>query len=145
MKKTWIRLIIGVAVVIFLSTVLFTIKQEKQPQIVIGHIAPLTGDAGVWGQWAKDGIEVGIKEINNKGGINGKEVVVIHEDTQGKPEEAVAALKKLINVNGVQAIIGDITSSGTLACAPIAEQTPFIINQANRTSNNTSHLPKYIK
>src|SRR3972149_8364316 len=88
----------------------------------IGAILPLSGDAASWGEAGKEGIELAIDEVNGKGGINGKKVAIIYEDTQAQPEKGASAMLKLTSIDKVPAVIGDIVSATTLAAAPIAEK-----------------------
>jgi branched-chain amino acid transport system substrate-binding protein len=143
MKK--LGIIIGVIVVVGLVVVLILTQPKKESSVIkIGHIAPLTGDAAIWGQWAKEGIELGVDEINSKGGVKGKKIIVIHEDDQGKPDMGVNAINKLIKVDKVQAIIGGITSGVTLACAPIAEQNRVVLLSHGAAANKISYAGDYI-
>jgi branched-chain amino acid transport system substrate-binding protein len=143
MKK--LGIIIGVIVVVGLVVVFILTQPKKESSVIkIGHIAPLTGDAAIWGQWAKEGIELGVDEINSKGGVKGKKIIVIHEDDQGKPDMGVNAINKLIKVDKVQAIIGGITSGVTLACAPIAEQNRVVLLSHGAAANKISYAGDYI-
>jgi len=46
----------------------------------IGATLPLTGDAATWGNNTKEGIELALKEINDKGGVKGRKLVVVYEE-----------------------------------------------------------------
>lgn len=90
--------------------------------IKIGFIGPLTGDAVALGKDALNGVMLAVNEINTKGGVNGKEIEIVAEDTRctGGADGANAA-QKLVNIDDVVAIVGGLCSSETLAAAPIAE------------------------
>jgi len=99
-------------------------KKEKQPEVIkIGAILPLSGTAGKYGQWIKDALEMARGEINNKGGIKGKKLIIIYEDDQAEPKLAANAMQKLIVADRVPIIFGSWASSCVLAQAPIAEKT----------------------
>jgi len=118
---------------------------KKVPEdIKIGHIAPLTGDAAIWGNWESDGIELAVEEINKAGGIVGKKVRVIHEDDRGDPKTCVSAIQKLIEVEKIKVIIGSSLSSTTLACAPIAEKNKVILLSPSAQSPKISEAGDYI-
>src|SRR5574340_893151 len=76
----------------------------------IGFIGPLTGDLAYAGVNMKEAVEIARDEINGKGGINGKKVEVIFEDGKCGPKEAANAGNKLINVDGVTAMLGWVCS-----------------------------------
>ena len=90
-------------------------------EIVVGEYGSLTGNTATFGQSTKNGSEMAFAEINQAGGLLGKQVKLIVEDDQSKPEEAATAVTKLINQNNVQAVLGEVASSRSLAAAPICQ------------------------
>ena len=73
-------------------------------------------------------VQMYVKEINAKGGVNGKQLELVHYDTSGKAKEAVNFAKRLIKKDKVDLIVGGSTSGSTLAVIPIVEKNkvPFI-------------------
>lgn len=112
--------------------------------ITIGHIGPLTGFMGAYGDQERQGIDLAIEEINAKGGINGHKLVAVHEDDQMDPTMATNAINKLITINKVPAVIGEISSSVTLAVAPIAERNRVVLITHFANSNAISNAGDYI-
>lgn len=129
-------------VIIFFMLILFS-SCSRNDQILIGHISPLTGENARWGIWERDGIELAVEQINQGGGINGRTIRVIHEDSQGDPKVAISALQKLINQD-VQAVIGATLSGTTLACAPIAEENKVVLMTPSAQSPKISAAGEYI-
>src|SRR5262245_18825051 len=74
-------------------------------EIVIGEFGSLTGTAATFGISTKHGIEIAVDQVNKAGGLLGKQVRVIVEDDQTKPEEAQTVVTKLINKDRVIAIL----------------------------------------
>lgn len=112
---------------------------KKQPETIkIGVVLPLTGDGAAYGQKEKNGIELAIQQVNESGGINGKKIKAIYEDSQGVPAPAASAVQKLINIEKVQVIIGDAFSSPTLAMVPIADQSKVVIMSPSASSPKLS-------
>src|SRR5690349_1682012 len=64
------------------------VSNASDTTILIGEVGSLTGAQATFGISTRNGIELAIDELNAKGGINGKKVVVRVYDDQGKPEEA---------------------------------------------------------
>ncbi len=95
--------------------------------IVIGAALPMSGDVSYYGQDSRRGIDLALDEINAKGGINGGQVRVIYQDTQGQGAVAVSAVRSLLDVQHVLAVIGGGTSTETLAMAPIAEREQHVL------------------
>jgi len=99
---------------------------DKDP-IKIGAILALSGESGMWGKNTRNGAEIAINEINATGGILGRKVEIVYEDSKGIPNDAIAGVNKLISTSKVQCIIGDVTSSDILAVAPICEKNKIIL------------------
>ncbi len=72
--------------------------------IKIGAIGVLTGDYSKYGLAAKEGVDLYIKQVNAAGGVLGKQVEIIWEDTQADSAFAVSAYNKLIDQDEVVAI-----------------------------------------
>lgn len=117
-------------------------KDEKE--IKIGVLLPLTGSAAVWGENAKMGLEIALEEVNQGGGVKGKKVKLIIEDSQSDPSKAVSALQKLISTDKVSVIIGDIASSSVLAMAPIAEKAKVVLLSPGASNPDISQAGEYI-
>lgn len=101
--------------------------KAKPGELKIGVLFPLTGDAASYGKKGQKAIDLAVKAINAKGGINGNKVAVIYEDSRAEPKTGVTAIRKLINIDHVPAVIGGIVSAVTLPCAPIAEENQVIL------------------
>jgi len=142
-RNLWIG--ISIAVVVALAIVLIVNQTKKEAEeIKIGAILPLTGDLATYGENAKDGIILLSEEINAKGGINGKTVVVVFEDSKAQPGQGVTAMQKLINVDRVLSIIGDVASSPTLAFAPIANKNKIVVVSPAASSPDITNAGPYI-
>lgn len=96
--------------------------------IKIGAIMSLTGTAATYGQSGKNGIELLEKEVNSKGGINGRKVKFMFEDDEGKSANAITVGEKLIDQEKAVGIIGPLLTSCCLSFGPIAQkdQVPMI-------------------
>jgi branched-chain amino acid transport system substrate-binding protein len=82
----------------------------------------------VQGTQVKDGLEVVAKMLNDQGGVNGRPIELVIEDTQGLPEKARAGVEKLITRDKVVAIVGEHQSSNVLAGMEVAHRyhVPYI-------------------
>ncbi|MEW5855656.1 MAG: ABC transporter substrate-binding protein, partial [Myxococcota bacterium] len=89
--------------------------------ILFGEYGSLTGSEATFGISTKQGIETAAKELNDAGGVLGKKIKVIVYDDQGKPEEAVTAVTKLITQDKVHVVLGEVASSRSLAAAPVCQ------------------------
>ncbi len=82
--------------------------------IRIGAYGPVTGPAAFLGLGARAGMELAVQEINSAGGINGRKLEVTFEDDMFSPAKALAAVKKLIEQDGVFMIFGLSGSNPTV-------------------------------
>jgi branched-chain amino acid transport system substrate-binding protein len=112
--------------------------------IKIGLFGDLTGQTSSFGQSTKNGIELAIEEINAAGGINGKKFQLVSEDDQGRPEQAKTVVSKLINQDKVQAIIGEATSTNSLAAAPVAQEAHIPMITHGSTNEQVTQVGDYI-
>lgn len=87
----------------------------------------MTGEASKYGESSKRGINLAVQEINSEGGIQGQRLFVVYEDSKADPKDGVSAFQKLITVNKVPAVLGAMSSSVTLAIAPIAEKRRVVL------------------
>ena len=98
---TFLVLIVNVGSALAEST------SEKPPH-KIGVILGLTGPASTWSQNSLRGLELARDEINSSGGINGRKIELLVEDSRTEPSKSAAAYQKLVNVDRVRVVIGDI-------------------------------------
>ena len=116
--------------------------------IKIGMVGTISGEQAVDGQNMTDAITLVKEELDALGGldVDGKKVQIefIIEDTEAKPEIASNAVQKLIEQDGVLAILGPNNSSDILACGEIAQaaQVPEISNTA--TNIKVTQIGDYI-
>ena len=100
---------------------------EPTPPVKIGAIYGFTGFANVWSAQARRGIEMARDEINQSGGINGRPLEILFEDSSTSAKGAVSAFNKLVRVDKVDAIVGDIISFVTLPLVPLAQANKIVL------------------
>ena len=120
--------LISFAWLIFCACMMNATNAKSAESIKIGAVLPFSGGVELYGGQAKLGIDLAVKEINAGGGILGRPVEVIFEDDKTNPEAALDATRKLIERDGVLAILGPITSRNLIAIAPTVERlkTPLL-------------------
>ena len=121
-------------------------NQQGQPstEILVGEFGSLTGTTATFGISTRNGIDMAIDEVNKEGGLLGKNVRVIVEDDQGKPEEAQTVVTKLITRDQVIAILGEVASSRTMAAAPVAQQNRIPMISPSSTNPKVTEVGDYI-
>ncbi len=111
---------------------LFTVSVFAQDVIKIGVQAPITGKFASEGQSIDKAVRLVVEQVNKKGGLLGKKIVVITCDDEGKAVKAAICARKLVN-DGVIAVIGSYTSTCTEAAEPIYYRAGVL-----QTSDGTS-------
>jgi branched-chain amino acid transport system substrate-binding protein len=116
-----------------------------QDVLKFGIPLPLTGTNAKFGEIEKKSYEIALEEINAKGGIKGKKVVLEFEDSQGKPEISRSIVERLIDVKKQPVIFGEYSSSSSKAVAAVAEErkVPYMV-VTGATDDITQQNYKYV-
>jgi branched-chain amino acid transport system substrate-binding protein len=95
--------------------------------IVIGHHCDLTGVISSWGYWHDKAAKAAVELINKGGGISGRKVELVTEDTESNPAPGARKLRNLIQRSNAEFIVGSVHSGVMLAALPIASElkTPY--------------------
>jgi branched-chain amino acid transport system substrate-binding protein len=116
-KKTLGALALVVALV---AAALFVRSRHQTRGVRIGVVLPLSGSMAEYGENGREGLTLAAAELSSQYGI--KEFELTYQDSREAPQDTVQAVRRLIDVDHVQFIIGGLTSSGVLAAAPYAQQ-----------------------
>jgi branched-chain amino acid transport system substrate-binding protein len=137
------RFSVTVAFLFLLS--LFAPQAFAQDVLKFGIPLPLTGTNAKFGEIEKKSYEIAMEEINAKGGIKGKKVVLEFEDSQGKPEVSRSIVERLIDVKKQPVIFGEYSSSSSKAVAAVAEErkVPYMV-VTGATDDITQQKYKYV-
>lgn len=109
----------------------------------IGAILPLTGPGALWGNNTRKGAEIAVEEVNKTGGINGKKLLLISEDSKGVAKEGVAAAYKLISADKINVVLDDAVSSVALAIVPIITENKLPTISTGSTNPKLSGSSPY--
>src|SRR5262245_15037637 len=85
------------------------IVKAQADAIRIGHLTPLTGFLGPLGEYAVMGVKLAQDEINAGGGVMGRKIELVMEDSVN-PQNASAKAERLIELDKVAMIIGEVSS-----------------------------------
>ncbi len=111
---------IGVAVIIAILALVFFLQGGKEKPIKIGAILSITGAGSYSGEEVRDGVLLAIDEINSWGGINGRKLKLIIEDSKTNPQEGKKAFHKLESEHDPVIYVSTL-SSVSMALTPLAE------------------------
>jgi len=151
--KLWIVAAVAVCLVLGVAPGQ-SLAQEKI--IKIGTIFPLTGPVALAGQRCKAAVETAVDILNNKypnikvpladkkGWLTGYKFVLVNTDSQGKPDVGKAEAERLINQEGVWAIIGAYNSSVSMPASMVAERAKKIFMCGASSSAALTQRPDMI-
>lgn len=98
------------------------ISRAQADAIRIGHLTPRTGFLGPLGEFAVMAVDLAVEEINGAGGIMGRKLEVLKEDSVN-PQTASTKAERMIERDKVAAIVGEISSASCLTIAQVADRT----------------------
>ena len=108
--------------------------------IKIGIMEPLTGSTSASGRGALRGFEVAASQLNDAGGVLGRPILLVSEDTEGNPEKGASAATKLITVDNVDFLMGTILSGVAMQIAEVAADYSTIYMGTNPTTSAFTQL-----
>ena len=126
------RLAVAFALLLMIlaATVTATVACGSEPEAEpyrIGVMESLTGPGESYGTVANQAKQMAVDEINAAGGIDGRRLELVVEDSQCSAQGAVAAYRKLTTVDGIRIILGTSCSGAMLGAAPLAEADGVIL------------------
>ncbi len=110
----------------------------------IGAMDALTGVGESYGNPILNAKLLAVEEINAAGGVNGRMLELIPEDSKCAAQDAITAYNKLTDVDGVKIILGTTCSGAMLGAAPLAEREGVIMLSASATSPDIAGAGDYI-
>jgi branched-chain amino acid transport system substrate-binding protein len=94
--------------------------------ILIGVSGPLTGANAQYGLQWKQGFDLALDKINAEGGVKGRKVAYVFEDSQSDPRQAVAIAQKFVADPRIVIELGDFSSPASMAASPIYQRAGLV-------------------
>jgi branched-chain amino acid transport system substrate-binding protein len=101
------------------------IVRAQSDKIRIGHLTPLTGFLGALGEYAVMGIRMAAEEINAAGGVNGRQLDVMSEDSVN-PSVASSKAQRMLERDGAAVLMGEISSASALTISQVAARNKHL-------------------
>ena len=128
MKKNWLSVLFVLLLTLAVAGSVFA-----EDPIKIGYVGALSGDTAMWGQAGLNGLNLTASMLNEEGGILGREIQIIGLDGKGAVDDSVAAYKRLVEQEGVVAVVGTNFSSCNIPIAAVSDElhVPVIATAAS--------------
>ncbi len=140
-SNRWLPLLGLVGVLAMFIAIFVYQNVGKQNELVLGAALPLTGQYAQYGIVPRNAIDLAIEE-RTAGGYPYK-VTIQYEDTQLRPELALTAVRKLIDVHHVPLIFGAAGSNETAVIGPVAQKDHVVLISPASTAASLSHIGDY--
>lgn len=111
-----------------------TIARAQSDKIKIGHLTPLTGFLGALGAYAQLGLRMAEEEINKAGGVLGRQLDVISEDSVN-PATAATKAQRMLEQDGATVLMGEISSASALTTMQVAARNKRLYMQIGARSD----------
>lgn len=121
-----------------------TAPASESSEILVGEYASLTGGTATFGTSTHNGIQLAIDEANAAGGVKGKKLKLITEDDTSKPDVARNVVTKLIDLDKVVAVLGEVASTRSMAAAPVCQQNKIPMISPSSTNPDVTKKGDYI-
>jgi branched-chain amino acid transport system substrate-binding protein len=149
MRQNWMRRFTIPTLSLLLIAVLVSITgcahhSGGGNQITIGAYGAETGPQATFGSSMQMGMNMAIDEANAAGGINGVKVAGLMYDDESKADQARTVVSKLVDEDNVTAILGEVTSTNTLAAAPVCQTNKVPMVSPAATNPKVTMIGDYI-
>ena len=102
-------------------------SEDESAPYRIGVMESLTGAGETYGTVALQSKQMALDEINAAGGVNGRMLELVVEDSKCSAQDAITAYNMLTNVDGIKIIPGTSCSGAMLGVAPLAEKDGVVL------------------
>ncbi len=113
--KKFVRALIIAGILTLGLTAGLACGSSNEDQLEIGYLADFSGPLAEFGPEIQKGVELAVEHINAAGGVNGQDVTLKIGDTALQEVQAINEARRLIDIEGVSAIVGPLASSITLS------------------------------
>lgn len=135
-RTLWLPLLLAI------TTLAGCDREPQTKEYRIGAILPLTGNASTIGEQMKSGMELAVDDLNAAGGIAGKSLRVIFEDSKNDPKEGVSLFNRLTSTEKVPVVVSAMTGV-TKAIIPLSATTKTVVMATGASASGITHGSDY--
>jgi len=119
MKTTLTALALAASLALGAGAAFAQSQGVSKDQILVGTIQDLSGPLAAYGKQSRNGMQLRVDEINEQGGVNGRKLKLLVEDSGYDPKKAVLAAQKLVNQEKIFIMAGHIGTAPNMAAMPV--------------------------
>lgn len=120
------RRLLVLCVVISVAILTISVPATAKKPILVGFPMYLSGGGAVFGKPSAEGAKMLVKEVNEAGGVLGRQIELLVRDCKGSPEEATRVAKEIINKNNIDFLVGGLTGSQGIALSEVSKQEKIL-------------------
>ncbi|MGZ3790252.1 MAG: ABC transporter substrate-binding protein [Bacteriovorax sp.] len=125
----------------WISLFSIVVTSATYADVKVGVVLPISGPVATFGQENINGLRLGMEKIKKS---SKQKITLFVEDDKSEAIEASFAIRKLLNVDKVSVVIGEVTSSNTLAMAPIAQENKIPLFSPAATNVKVTQVGNFI-
>ncbi|MFT8638764.1 ABC transporter substrate-binding protein [Bifidobacterium sp.] len=121
-----------------------TSGESSSSSVAIAVMYPETGQYAEYGKMFKQGLDLGVKQVNADGGVQGKKLELKYFDTQSDPKQTAAIAPKIAADKSVVAVVGDYSSGASMAASPTFQQAKLVHYGFNNSASDFTSTGDYV-
>ena len=118
--------LIGAALALTTGAAMAQTQGVSKNELVIGSIQDLSGPIAAFGKQIRNGMMLRVDEANEQGGVGGRKIKLLVEDSKYDPRNAVLSAQKLVNQDKIFAMVGHLGTAQNMAAMPVQFQKNVI-------------------
>src|SRR5918997_4801997 len=117
---------------------------RAEDKVRVGVFVSLTGGTAGYGLSSMNGFRMAAAEVNSRGGVGGRQVELVVEDTRSDALETERVVRRLVGERKVHALLGEVVSSRSLVAAPIAQAAGVAMLTPSSTNPEVTERGEYV-
>ena len=143
-RRRIIILFLSMAIAVVTGALACSSDSDGEKPYRIGSMDSLTGPGETYGTSANQAKQLAVDEINAAGGVDGRMIELVVEDSKCSAQDAINAYQKLTDVEGVRIILGPTCSGAMLGAAPLAEGDGVVLFTGTASNPDIANAGDYI-
>ena len=135
-RSKWLAYLVSAIVVSLVAYSCGLLEDSGDEGTTVGTVLPVSGDLSTLGPGMQKSIDLAFELVNEAGGVNGGEITALHRDSGTSEQVGTDAASGLVNVDGVNVILGAVSSGVTIAIAESVTIPGGVLHMSPASSSN---------